>query len=278
MQTLAWPRQVVYTSGAAQSLSLMSLSAPAKPMAASRDTDTTPLYQQVKDHIVGRILAGDWPAGERLPSENEITRKMGVSRMTAHRALRELTVEGWLTRVQGDGTYVAEIKPQSALMEIRDIREEIAERGHQHTCRVVTLAREPADPAIAKALELAPPASVFHSLLIHLEDGRPVQVEQRHVNPAFAPDYLVQDFARTTAFEYLNQLGPMDAAEHIIEAVLPNAAIQKLLSVGAGEPCLQLTRRTWSNGLVVSRARLTYPGRRYRLAGRQDFAPGHTRE
>jgi len=247
-------------------------------MAADRDPDATPLYQQVKDHIVGRILAGDWRAGERLPSENDITRKMGVSRMTAHRALRELTVEGWLTRVRGDGTFVAEVKPQSALLEIRDIREEILERGHEHTCRVVQLAPERANPAVAKALEAAPSAAVFHSLLVHLENGRPVQVEERHVNPAFAPGYLAQDFTRTTTFEYLNQLGPMDAAEHIIEAVLPSVRIQDLLTVAAGEPCLQLTRRTWSNGLVVSRARLSYPGRHYRLAGRQDFARGHARQ
>lgn len=247
-------------------------------MVISREPDATPLYQQVKDHIVGRILAGDWPAGERLPSENEITRKMGVSRMTAHRALRELTVEGWLTRVRGDGTYVAEVKPQSALMEIRDIREEIAERGHEHSCRVVTLARERANPAVAKALELAASAAVFHSLLVHLEDDRPVQIEERHVNPAFAPCYPDQDFTRTTTFEYLDRLGPMDAAEHVIEAVLPSAPVQDLLAVAEGEPCLQLTRRTWSNGLVVSRARLTYPGRRYRLAGRQDFTPGPGRE
>ncbi len=83
-------------------------------MAATKRQDDTPLYQQVKDYVVGRILAGHWPEGGRLPSENEPTGALGVSRMTAHRALRDLSAEGWLTRVRGDGTYVAEAKPQSA--------------------------------------------------------------------------------------------------------------------------------------------------------------------
>ena len=235
-----------------------------------RSSDDAPLYRQVKEQIVARILAGEWPEGQRLPSENQLTGDFGISRMTAHRALRELTGEGWLTRVQGAGTFVAKAKPQSALLEIRDIREEIAERGHAHSCDVVLLAREAATADVALALALHPGDVIFHSLVVHKEDGQPIQVEDRHVNPAFAPGYLDQDFTGTTAFEYLGQLGPMDAAEHVIEAVLPNQATRRLLRCRPGEPCLRLTRRTWSNDLVVSRARHTYPGSRYRLAGRQD--------
>ena len=230
-----------------------------------------PLYQQVKEHIVTRILAGDWPQGAKVPSENQLTGSLGISRMTAHRALRELTSEGWLTRVQGAGTFVAESKPQSALLEIRNIREEIAERGHTHTCEVILLAQEKASADIAHALELSAGEDVYHSVLVHKENKRPVQVENRHVNPAFAPKFLEQDFTRVTAFEYFGSLGPIDAAEHIIEAVLPNEMNRRLLRCRASEPCMLLTRRTWSNGLVVSRVRQLYPGSRYRLAGRQEY-------
>src|SRR3989337_2601956 len=87
----------------------------ARPAASAVAADP-PLYQQVKDYIVGRILAGDWPEGSRVPSENELTREQEVSRMTVHRALRELTAEGWLERVQGAGTYVAPPKPQSEVL------------------------------------------------------------------------------------------------------------------------------------------------------------------
>ncbi|MEX0923118.1 MAG: histidine utilization repressor [Rhodovibrionaceae bacterium] len=233
--------------------------------------DDTPLYTRIKSLIVGRIASGEWPEGTRIPSENELVRDLGVSRMTINRALRELQGEGLLRREQGIGSFVAEQKPQSNLLEIRNIRAEIQERGHSHESRVVTLQAEPADSGTAAALGLAKGATVHHSLLLHLENGKPVQVEERHVNPAFAPDYLKQDFETLTPYEYLTALGPMEAAEHVIEAILPPPALRALLQVGAEEPCLLLTRRTWSEGKVVSRARLTHPGSRYKLAGRQIF-------
>src|SRR3546814_5532261 len=96
--------------------------------------DAPPLYQQVKDYIVTRILGGDWPEGNRVPSENELTRELSVSRMTVHRALRELTTEGWLERVQGAGTFVA--PPESWLsMALPENRSE------EHTSELQSLMR-----------------------------------------------------------------------------------------------------------------------------------------
>lgn len=235
------------------------------------ETAGTPLYQQVKDRIVRRIVEGDWAVGHRVPSENQLTREWDVSRMTVHRALRELTAEGWLTRTRGLGTFVAGPKPQSDLLEIRNIRDEIRERGHRHGCDVIDLRRKPASPEVAQALDLKPAAEVYLSTLIHREGGVAVQLEIRHVNPAFAPRYIEQDFTRITPYEYLSDLGPMDAAEHVIEAIIPSAEVARLLSMRPHEPVLLLTRRTWSNGLVVSRARFFHPGGRFRLAGRQEF-------
>jgi GntR family histidine utilization transcriptional repressor len=246
-------------------------------MPASPVPDEPPRYRQVKDFIVERILAGDWPTGHRVPSERILTDDFQVSRMTVHRALRELTAEGWLTRAQGAGTFVAEQKPQLALLEIRNIRSEVLERGHDYASRVIELASEPSSREVAEALGLRPAQRCFHSVILHLENGEPVQLEDRHVNPGFAPDYLKQDFTQVTPYEYLTELGPLDAAEHVIEAVAATPAALEWLQLGAHEPCLLLTRRTWSNGIVVSRARLTHPGNRWRIAGRQDYAPGPQR-
>src|SRR5215475_7058635 len=95
--------------------------------------------------ISGRIQAGDWRPGDRIASEAELVRDMGVSRMTINRALRELTLEGQLIRVQGVGTFVAENKAESALFEVRNIADEIKARGGRHEARVILLQREVAD-------------------------------------------------------------------------------------------------------------------------------------
>ncbi len=227
-----------------------------------------PLYQQVKDYIVGRIVAGDWPEQARVPSENALTAELKVSRMTVHRALRELTTEGWLERVQGAGTFVAQTKPQSDVLAIRNIAEEIAARGHHHSAGVIFLRRERARALEAKLLGLERGAPLFHSLIVHMEDGQPVQLEDRYVNPAAAPGYLEQDFTAITPYAYLTQQAPITEAEHVVLAVMPNDEERQLLDMKPGTPCLLLRRQTWSGELPVTWALLLHPGDRYRLGGR----------
>lgn len=228
-----------------------------------------PLYRQVKRHILARIADGALAEGAQVPSENELTRALGVSRMTAHRALRELTSEGVLRRVQGAGSFVAAARPESALFEVRNIAEEIAARGARHSAEVLSLEAVRAGSEEGAAFAIKSGARLFHSLVLHREDGVPIQIEDRLVSPAFAPAYLKQDFTRTTPNQYLMSLQAPDAVEHLVEAVLPDRRQQKLLGIAGDEPCLLMTRRTWCKGQVVSRALLL--GRRYRLAGRQEF-------
>lgn len=234
------------------------------------DQSALPLYRQVKDYIADRLDSGVWEIAARIPSENQLVRQLGASRMTVNRALRELTAEGRLERRQGIGTFVADPRPRLELLEIRNIAEEIRERGHTHTSVVHDLAREPATPRIAEALEIAEGDDVFHSLLVHHENHVAVQVEDRYVNPAAAPDYLSIDFCRTTPNQYLMRAAPLREVEHTLEAIMPGRRLRRLLKIGPREPCLLLHRRTWSRDIVASRVWLTHPGSRYRMHARFD--------
>jgi DNA-binding transcriptional regulator YhcF (GntR family) len=98
-----------------------------------------PRYQQLKELIIERISSGELQPRDRVPSENELVDATGVSRMTANRALRELNDEGVVERVAGKGTFVAELKADSHLLEVRNIADEIRQRGHRHTARVLLL-------------------------------------------------------------------------------------------------------------------------------------------
>ncbi len=226
------------------------------------------LYAQVKQMIVTRISDGDWLPGARLPSENDLVRDLGVSRMTVNRALRELSIEGVIVRAKGVGSFVAEPKPYSELLQVRNIADEIVQRGHIHTAQVVLAATEAASPQVAEALGISRSARVFHSVIVHHENHLPVQLEDRFVNPAAAPDYLSHDFRITTPNTVLSRAAPLTEAEHVVEAVLPSAWESRLLAVTGAEPCLLIRRRTWSDGVAVTTARLLYPGARYSLRGR----------
>ena len=66
----------------------------------------TPRYQQLKELIIDQISSGALKPSQRVPSENQLVVSMGVSRMTANRALRELNDEGYLDRKAGIGSFV----------------------------------------------------------------------------------------------------------------------------------------------------------------------------
>ena len=116
-----------------------------------------PLYMQVKEHILDNIQSGAWAAGTRVPSENELVESFGISRMTANRALRELSADGFLARVPGVGTFVKEQTARTSLMELRNIAEEIAARGHKHPRACSPGKRSPPAPFSPRNLNGNPP-------------------------------------------------------------------------------------------------------------------------
>ena len=228
-------------------------------------------YEQVKQHIRQIIESGARQPGDRLPSELDLVATLGVSRMTVNRALRELADAGFVTRVSGVGTFVAPSTPQSTLLMSAHIGDEIRSRGHEYSCDIVLSQRETASVMVSNALGLVPGASVFHVICVHRENGLPVQLEDRYVNPAIAPDFLQQDFPTVRPSEYLLEIVPAHDVEHVVDAALPTRAEAGLLEIRPEEPCLTLTRRTWTSGGAVTFARFVHPGSRYRLGCR--FAP-----
>jgi GntR family histidine utilization transcriptional repressor len=233
-----------------------------------RDLPTLALYAQVMDHISRKIQDGTWLPGHRLPSEHELVAQFGMARMTVNRALRELVEQGRIVRVAGVGSFVAENKPQSTLLQIANIASEIRQRGHDYRCEMIAVERLAASTDVAAWLDKRAGDSVFHSVCLHLENGTPVQLEERYVNPQVVPDYLEQDFTAMPPSEYLVRNVPFDQIEHVVDAVLPNAEQAERLAMTPTDPCLLLTRRTWSRNVPVTWVRCLHPGSRYSLGSR----------
>jgi GntR family histidine utilization transcriptional repressor len=234
------------------------------------------LYRQAKDFVQDKLRSGEWKPGDLIPSENRLVQELSMSRMTVNRALRELTEEGHLVRVSGVGTFVAESKPQSNLLRITAIADEIIARGHHYSCEVLHMGREAASMAVAAALALPTGTSVFHLLCVHCEEGVPVQLEDRYVNPELVPDFLQQPFGEQLqpAKYLLNVIRP-DEMEHIVEASHPSGDESRHMQIDSNEPCLVLMRRTWSEGKIVTYVRLIHPSSRYRLGSRLPVNGAH---
>ena len=230
-------------------------------------TAAKPRYQQLKDFIIEQIATGELQPSDRVPSENDLVESKHVSRMTANRALRELNDEGYVERVAGSGTFVSDYRSRSDLLEVQNIADEIARRGHTHTNRVLRQSLQHARGEIAKALHVKQGTDVFHLLLVHCENSTPIQVEDRYVLARFAPDCLEQDFESQTPSAYLTGIAPLQEAEQAVRASMPNLAIRQHLDMPDDEPSLVVIRRTWSEGRPVTFARLHHPGSRYELMG-----------
>jgi GntR family histidine utilization transcriptional repressor len=229
--------------------------------------ESLPIFQQIKDYLVGEIAAGRWKEGEVVPSEQALVRQFGVSRMTVNRAVRELTAEHVLTRRQGSGTFVAPKKYQATLVEIKSIADEVRARGHVHRSALHLLEQAPASEPLALQFGLAPASMLFHSVIVHFENEVPIQVEDRWVNPQCAPDYLQQDFSVLTPNEHLMAAAPLQGATYSIEALPAPRDIAEMLVADPRTCCLVLKRITSSLGKVASVVTMWHPGALYQYTG-----------
>ncbi|MFZ6817052.1 histidine utilization repressor [Undibacterium sp. Ji22W] len=227
----------------------------------------TPVFQTIKDFLLREIQAGTWKEGDAIPSEAALAQQFSVSRMTVNRAVRELTSEQILNRIQGSGTYVAQQKYQATLVAIKSIADEIRSRGHAHRSELHELLEVEANESLAQQFQVDPGYRLFHSVIVHFENEIAIQVEDRWVNSALAEDYLSQDFSSITPNEYLVAVAPLQGVDYSIEAVMPPKHIADMLHISTKEVCLVLHRKTRSQNKIATIVTMWHPGARYQFTG-----------
>lgn len=224
-----------------------------------------PQYQRIKAHILDGIHAGNWPAGSRLPSENELTEQFSLSRMTVNRAIKELESEGIVSRIRGKGTFVTAPKALTSVLKIQGIDQEIRDRGGVYSGKVHDLKSVEANEEVALKLGVEENAEVFYSCILHNENDSPIQLAKRWVMPSLAPDFLQQDFRNKTPHEYLMSVAPFTHGEHTIEACMPGAITRRRLQLNANEPTLLIHRRTWVHNTPATYVKLYHSGYRFQI-------------
>lgn len=227
---------------------------------------------RIREYILSRIQSGKWQQGKKIPSEAELMQLFSSSRMTVHRAVKELAAEGHLLRERGRGTFVTKRVPRSELLTVRDIVEEIRERGGTYYNEIKHVGHANLSAKISHVFGSVAIDDIAHSIIVHYENGEPLQLENRWVDLNMVPGYLGVDFTAMSPSRYLTKEAPLQKAEHALHAVLPDREQQAFLEVRAGDPCLLLKRKTWSGDRLVSYAELLYPASRYSFGG--VFTPG----
>jgi GntR family histidine utilization transcriptional repressor len=225
-----------------------------------------PQFALIKQFLEQQIKSGQWPPGTRIPTEQSLTDTFSVSRMTARRAVKELADVGLLTRTPGKGTYVSSQEPDKPVFKIEDVIAKIQAAG-TYSHRLLSMDSVQATTEIAKLMQIQTNSMIFQLTVVHLNQDRPIQWQNLSVNCSFAPALLKQKFAKITPDAYLDWLCPSNKSEYQLKAVTPSASQRLALALNGQESavCMQLSKRQWLGGDVVSFSTYLHPADDYYL-------------
>jgi GntR family transcriptional regulator len=152
-----------------------------------RRTSSVPLYFQLAEILKERIEAGRWPAGERFPSERELSAEFGISRTVIRPALDLLASDGQLVRIKGRGTFVTPPKVAWPVAGLARLLSRPPARGFE--VRILSATEQEAEPDVHETLALDPDEpNVVQATAVVLSDGAPVYMSNSFVVPSRLPD------------------------------------------------------------------------------------------
>ena len=166
--------------------------------------DTTagiPLYEQLKQTLIGDILKGVYPYGKRVPSETELSDTYKVSRITVRRALADLVANGYLASQQGIGTFVRFKKDVIQCRTFNGFTESSEEEVRDR--RSIVLSKEviPADELLAEKLQVPLKDKILYAHRLMFLHDRPIMIDSayfpNHMYPGLASS--IQDNISTFA-------------------------------------------------------------------------------
>jgi GntR family transcriptional regulator len=202
-----------------------------------------PLYQQLSDYIRRQVLGAHWPAGSAIPSERELMRITGLSRMTVRQAIDSLTREGLLTRIHGRGTFIVPERVEQDMRGVYSFTARILAQGRTPSTHVIDAVETTADQDEAQALRIEPGTAIYRLRRLRCIDGDPAVVDIVKIPAAPCPGLLGHDltgslYAILTAQYNVPPLHSTDT----IEAIGAPREIAKPLLVKPGTPLILMRR------------------------------------
>ncbi len=199
----------------------------------------SPLYQQLMMRLKNDILAGAYPAGARIPSEQVLCDTYGVSRVTVRKAMLELVQEGLLVRRQGKGTFVADERIQRDLQQITSFSEACRQLGHTASAKRISAEWISATAEDAEKLGTAPGSQVIEITRLRLCDGDPVMLEVNRFPARY--DFLLHEEPEPSLYELLKRHGVAPAsAVHDISLGYATPHVSRHLGCAQGDALLLL--------------------------------------
>jgi GntR family transcriptional regulator len=224
-----------------------------------------PKYYLVKGHLAD-MLAGLGP-GQALPAERALAGTFSTSRTTVRQALRELTIEGRLVRMQGRGTFAALPKVAQPL-QLTSYTEDMRRQGLASSSRLLSVGYVRADEELSRRLDVRPRARVLRVERLRLAREQPMAIETTHLDAGRFPGLAKRlgDSVSLYALLAADYGVHLAAAEETIETVPAPPKEAEMLEVTVGYPMLLLSRHSRdTGGRPVEFALSFYRGDRYKF-------------
>lgn len=218
-------------------------------------TVSKPLYAQIEELLIQRIVKGEWGPGEILPSEGKLATEYGVHQGTVRKALEAMEARNLLVRQQGKGTFVTDTSARHKSFRFFRIRPRSEKLGTSPlvvpTTRTISCACRHASPIERKKLQLGPKDSdVVRLRRLRLYEGKPTISEQialpEHKFPGLSA--LLNELRPDTIYSILEQKYRVLIVRVVerLSAVAASYQEARLLGIDQGAPLLQIERVAFS--------------------------------
>lgn len=228
----------------------------------------TPIYRQIEDALREDISSGRLRPYDLIPSENELSKVLGVSPMTVRQAMGQLVKDGIAYRERGRGTFVAPPRLDHPLTRMVGFSEDMQARGLQPSHRILEFREAPASADVAEFLQVSPGAPLLFIKRTRLLDGHPVGIHETYLRDVPINQTELEESG--SLYQLLQSHGiNFEGGQDVIEAISATEEMSQLLDVAFKEPLLQVTRVAYSiDGTPVELVRAYYRSDfyRYRIA------------
>ena len=227
-----------------------------------------PLHVQIAQSLLARIESGELVAGDRLPSERDLSDALGVNRLTLRRALRSLESQGLITRRPGLGTHVAAPKIERQAARLVSFTRGMQQRGFLPGTRLLSVEHFPAHAALAAVLQIGTGAPVCIVHRLRTLNHEPVLLEQYTLPDERFPGLERHDLEGRSIYALLQEAYGVQIrrARQSLEPVAAGEYESGLLGVAPGAPLMLERRLSFDeHDHPVEHGRDLYRGDRFRF-------------
>ena len=201
-----------------------------------------PLYAQLQDIVREKIEGEDWQPHNIIPSENELSKMYGVSRMTARSVVSHFVREGLLYRVPGKGTFVSEPKITTTSLLYMGIREQLERMGYQTNTKLIEAEKVSCPESILKKMYLPKESEAYKIVRLRYIKDEPLSIHTSYIPTIYGNNLEGKDLEGEQLCVILDKEYGLKRGKVIetLESTLASDREADLLSVKSGYPLLLL--------------------------------------